>query len=35
VNRVMELGYADTLARRDEIAGFLCDEPTERARARG
>jgi NTE family protein len=35
VNRVMELGYADTLARRDEIAGFLGDEPTERARARG
>jgi NTE family protein len=35
VNRVMDLGYADTLARRDEIAEFLGAEPTQRQRARG
>ncbi len=35
VNRVMDLGYTDALARRDEIAEFLAGEPTERARARG
>ena len=33
VKRVMDLGHADTLARRDEIAEFL--RPPERARARG
>jgi NTE family protein len=33
VKRVMDLGYADTLARRDEIAAFL--GPPQRARARG
>jgi NTE family protein len=34
VKRVMDLGYADTLARRDELADFLL-APTPRARARG
>lgn len=34
VRRVMDLGYADALARRDEIADFLM-LPPERARARG
>jgi NTE family protein len=34
VNRVMELGHADTLARRDEIRDFF-GEPPQRQRARG
>lgn len=34
VRRVMDLGYADTLARRDEIEEFLLG-PQPRARARG
>jgi len=35
VKRVMELGHADTMARRDEIAGFLQGAPPQRQRARG
>lgn len=35
VNRVMDLGYADTIARRDEIAEFLQRDPPQRQRARG
>ena len=34
VRRVMDLGYADTIARRDEIAEFL-QAPRQPARARG
>jgi NTE family protein len=34
VGRVMELGYRDTLARRDEIADFLLTPPGERGRVR-
>jgi NTE family protein len=34
VRRVMDLGYADTIARRDEIAEFLqVPRPLARARA--
>ena len=33
VQRVMDLGYADTLARRDEIADFFFGPPRQRARA--
>jgi NTE family protein len=32
VRRVMDLGYNDTMARRDEIEEFLLGEPPERAR---
>lgn len=35
VQRVMDLGYADTIARRDEIQEFMLGEPPQRARARG
>ena len=36
VQRVMDLGYSDTIARRDEIAEFLLgDDRPQRARARG
>jgi NTE family protein len=36
VNRVMDLGYKDTLQRRDEIREFFDEEPApQRARARG
>ncbi len=35
VQRVMELGYADTMSRRDEIEDFFFGEPKQRARARG
>jgi NTE family protein len=36
VRRVMELGYADTMARRDEVADFLgAAEPPRKARASG
>lgn len=35
VKRVMDLGYADTIARRDEIAEFLQGDPPQRQRARG
>jgi NTE family protein len=35
VQRVMELGYADTMARRDEIEEFLFGEPPSKAQARG
>jgi len=35
LKRVMELGYADTLQRRQEIQEFFLDEPPQRARARG
>jgi NTE family protein len=35
VNRVMDLGYGDTMARRDEIAEFLLADPRQRQRARG
>jgi NTE family protein len=33
VRRLMDLGYADTTARREEIEEFLQGEPPERARA--
>ncbi|HEY6003404.1 MAG TPA: patatin-like phospholipase family protein [Anaeromyxobacter sp.] len=35
VNRLMDLGYADTLARKDEIAEFLQPESRQKQRARG
>ncbi len=35
VRRVMDLGYADTMARRDEIADFLAVPHHQPARARG
>ncbi len=35
VRRVMDLGYADTIARRDEIAEFLHGPQRQPARARG
>jgi NTE family protein len=35
VNRVMSLGYSDTIARRDEIAEFMQGDPRQRQRARG
>ena len=36
VRRVMELGYDDTIARRDEVAEFLgAAEPSRKAQARG
>jgi NTE family protein len=35
VSRVMDLGYGDTMARRDEIVEFLQDDPKQRQRARG
>lgn len=35
VNRVMDLGYSDTFARRDEIAEFMQGESRQRQRARG
>lgn len=35
VNRLMDLGYEDTLARKDEIAEFLQPESRQRQRARG
>jgi NTE family protein len=35
VNRLMDLGYGDTLARRDEIAEFLQPDSRQRQRARG
>jgi NTE family protein len=35
VNRLMDLGYADTLARRDEIAEFLQPDGRQKQRARG
>ncbi len=33
VARVMELGYADTMARKDEVQAFFADEPRARTRA--
>jgi NTE family protein len=35
VNRLMDLGYADTLARKDEIAEFLQGDSRQKQRARG
>jgi NTE family protein len=35
VNRLMDLGYEDTLARRDEIAEFLQPDSRQKQRARG
>lgn len=35
VKRVMDLGYADAMARRDEIEEFLFGEPPSKAQARG
>ncbi len=35
VKRVMDLGHADTLARREEIVEFLGGAPAQRQRARG
>ena len=35
VKRVMDLGWTDTMARRDEIAEFLQPAPPQRQRARG
>ena len=35
VQRVMELGYADTIARRDEIAEFFFGAPPRKVQARG
>jgi NTE family protein len=35
VQRVMELGYADTMARRDEIQEFFFGLPPKKAQARG
>jgi NTE family protein len=35
VQRVMDLGYSDTIARRDEVAEFLLGDRPQRARARG
>jgi NTE family protein len=35
VQRVMELGYADTMARRDEIEDFFFGVPPKKAQARG
>ena len=34
VQRVMDLGYSDTIARRAEVAEFLLGDPPQRARAR-
>jgi NTE family protein len=35
IQRVMELGYADTMARRDEIEEFFFGVPPKKAQARG
>jgi NTE family protein len=35
VQRVMDLGYADTMARRDELEDFVFGAPTRKAQARG
>jgi NTE family protein len=35
IGRAMELGYQDTMARKDEVEAFFRDEPTRRVRSAG